>query len=77
MQEKIITNEHDNWRCLCDNTATNDGFYPCDENGDEVEPTEKDWKTNWYVCVRCGRVIDQETHAVVKRVDPQAIRILA
>lgn len=58
MREKITVNAYDDWRCLCNNTATTNGFYPCDENGDEVSPTEQEWQTNWYVCLRCGRVID-------------------
>jgi len=77
MRETIAANEHDDWKCLCNNTAIGHGFYPCDENGNEVEPTEKAWKTNWYVCRQCGRVIDQGTHAVIKRVNPQTIRIVA
>ena len=55
------------WICLCRNTPTDDGFYPCDENGDEVEPTEAAWKTNLYVCAHCGRMIDFTTLEVVGR----------
>jgi len=45
------------WTCLCGNTPTADGFYPCDENGNEVIPATG-WQ-NLYVCGRCGRIIDQ------------------
>jgi hypothetical protein len=55
------------WRCVCGNTPVGCGFYSCDENGNEVEPTEKDWTTDWYVCADCGRMIDQDTLKVVGR----------
>jgi hypothetical protein len=58
MAEKTsITHEADNdeaWVCICGNRPTYDGFYPCDEKGNEVEPV-----TGWndlYVCARCGRI---------------------
>ena len=66
--EERITREagsEDAWVCLCGNIPISDGFYSCDENGNEVEPTIQDWKTNWYVCARCGRMIDQATLEVV------------
>lgn len=28
---------HEAWICICKNTPSEDGFYPCNENGDEVE----------------------------------------
>jgi hypothetical protein len=45
------------WICLCGNTTRSDGFYPCDEDGNEMAPA-KGWE-NLYVCGRCGRIIDQ------------------
>jgi hypothetical protein len=53
------------WICLCRNTPTSEGFYPCDLNGNIVEPTEKDWTTDLYVCDACGRIIDFKTLEVV------------
>jgi hypothetical protein len=53
------------WICICGNRPTSDGFYPCDQDGNEVEPTPTEWKTNWYVCGRCGRMIDQNTLEIV------------
>lgn len=53
------------WICFCKNTPQYDGFYPCDPDGNEVEPTPEEWTTNWYVCTRCGRMIDQQTLRVV------------
>jgi len=54
----------DNWTCLCGNTGLADGFYPCDSEGQMVEPTPEEWATNWYVCNRCGRIIDRKTMEV-------------
>jgi hypothetical protein len=57
-----ITHEVGNqeaWVCLCGNTPSDDGFYPCNEQGEEVEPTA-DWD-NLYVCSKCQRVINQNT----------------
>lgn len=67
---ELISHEPQNqdaWICICGNVPSSDGFYSCDTKGNEVEPTEKDWKTNWYVCLRCGRIIDQDTLVVVGR----------
>ena len=55
----------DSWICICGNTPIGDGFYPCNTEGEQVEPTPEGWTTNWYVCDRCGRVIDQQTLEVV------------
>jgi hypothetical protein len=51
------------WICLCGNRPDSDGFYPCDKDGNEVEPVEG-WE-NLYVCARCGRIINQESLKVV------------
>ena len=70
MHQKHITHEpgsEDAWVCIRGNTPDSDGFYPCDKDGNQVEPTPEDWKTNWYVCDRCGRMIDQETLEIVGR----------
>ena len=67
--------EAEDWICICGNRPTSDGFYPCDSDGNEVDPTFADWKTNWYVCLRCGRMIDQDTLEVVGRT--QEVKLLA
>ena len=42
--------------CTCGNTTATDGFYPCDENGNEIEPTiDNNWNGK-YVCSRCGKI---------------------
>lgn len=53
------------WICLCENTPTGAGFYPCDFNGNIVEPTARDWTSDLYVCDDCGRMIDYKTLKVV------------
>jgi hypothetical protein len=53
------------WICLCNNTDNSHGFYPCDEKGNEVEPTTETWTTGAYVCGRCGRIIDMHSLKVL------------
>jgi len=39
--------------CACGNQPHHDGFYPCDSEGNEIEPT---LGSNWdglYICPRC------------------------
>ena len=60
-----IGGELDEWICICGNTPLTHGFYPCDAQGDYVEPTPEAWTANWYVCDQCGRIIEQGTRAVI------------
>ena len=55
----------EDWECLCGNTPMQDGFFPCNTQGELVEPTPEEWVTNYYVCDRCGRIIEQRSRAVV------------
>ena len=67
---EYITRENDSpeaWVCLCGNTPSADGFYPCDVQGNAVEPTPADWTTGCYVCAKCGRIINQTSLEVVGR----------
>ena len=60
----------DAWVCVCGNRPDSDGFYPCDEHGNEMSPTiGSGWK-ELYVCPRCGRIIKQGTLEVIGR-NPQ------
>lgn len=65
-----ITHESGNdeaWVCICGNTPSDGGFYPCDKEGNEMEPTVgSDWD-GLYVCADCGRIIKQDTLEVVGR----------
>lgn len=65
------------WLCICGNDASDAGFFPINDQDQEVEPTPKDWQTNQYCCGRCGRVIDQDTLEVVRQVNLAAITRLA
>lgn len=67
-QDELITHEDGNdeaWICLCGNKPSGDGFYPCDEKGNEMEPATG-WK-GLYVCFRCGRIIEQDSLRIVGR----------
>jgi hypothetical protein len=55
------------WVCLCGNTPSGGGFYPCDSAGNAVAPTPDRWTTGCYVCTQCGRIIDQHSLEVVGR----------
>jgi hypothetical protein len=63
----------DAWTCLCGNTPMSDGFYTVNAQYQVVEPTITEWTTGLYICVRCGRAIDQDTRKVVARIDPETI----
>jgi len=59
--------DRDAWMCICGNYPSSDGFYPCDKNGDEVNPTPEEWAAGLYVCGRCGRIINPSSLEVVGR----------
>jgi hypothetical protein len=53
------------WVCVCGNTAVGVGFYPCDKDGNTVEPVG-----GWgglFRCDKCGRIIEAETREIVGR----------
>lgn len=61
----------------CGNDPTMSGFDPCLEDGTPVEPTvEGPWKGRLYVCLDCGRIIDQYTLVVTGRRGEPYIRAL-
>jgi Zn-finger protein len=47
-------NEDEEIICNCGNSPSQQGFYPCDENGNDVEPV-KGWK-GLYKCDNCGLI---------------------
>lgn len=53
--------DEDSWICTCGNTPMREGFYPCNEKGEEVEPTPEEWTTHCYICSKCGNIIKQKT----------------
>jgi hypothetical protein len=63
----------ESWICLCGNRPDSDGFFPCDSNGNEVQPVDG-WN-NLYVCFRCGRIVDQGTFEIVGQNPFQASRL--
>lgn len=68
------------WICICKNTPSGDGFYPCLEDGREIEPTAGGpWDGIRYLCngKGCGRIINQDTLQVLKRVEVEYCAICA
>ncbi len=61
-----VTNGGDHWVCTCGNHTMASGFDTCDVNGNHVEPFEGIWN-ELYICLECGRIIDQDTYEVVSR----------
>lgn len=55
------------WLCICGNTPGGHGFFPCDMDGNKMEPVIGSFWNDLYVCDRCDRVINQETLEVVGR----------
>lgn len=72
---KLEPGFEDGWICLCGNTPADDGFYPCDEKGNEMEPVVGSEWENLYVCFTCGRIINQDTLEVVGR-NPNLMRLV-
>ncbi len=64
MQIHAATQDPTFWVCLCGNRSLDEGFYPCDSWGNDLKSIA-DWTTGWYVCGRCGRIIDGRTLQVV------------
>lgn len=60
-------NDPDVWTCVCGNITGDTGFFPCNEKGEEVEPTKEAWKTGYYACYDCGRFFRGDTLEVVGR----------
>lgn len=54
----------DTWICMCGNMAEDAGFYPCNEQGNEVEPVKGEWD-NLYICMGCGRLFNQDDRKVI------------
>jgi len=63
-----VSNDGDNWACLCGNDTVSSGFDTYDENGAYNEPINGVW-TGLYACLKCRRVIDQDTYIVVSKTD--------
>jgi hypothetical protein len=74
-QEVLKKDEYGEYvSCICGNDAITDGFYPCDDIGNEVVP-DNNWNGKLYVCGSCGRIIDQDTDKVVGQAIEGAIRL--
>ena len=63
---KIAHEEHDSdsWICSCGNRPDLEGFHPCNEQGELIEP-DIDWPY-LYRCDRCGLIIHDSGEIVGK-----------
>lgn len=72
--ETILRWDSDWPHCICNNSPDLDGFVPCLADGTPVEPAvDGPWDGKLYVCVRCGRVYNQETLVVSVHADPDEV----
>lgn len=55
--DKLLT-VCDGWRGRCGNTPNGDGFYPCDKQGEEMEPLIGSGWAGLYACARCGKIVE-------------------
>jgi hypothetical protein len=53
------------WICICGNTPVSHGFYACDTDGNEMVPNIGSKWDGLYVCLKCGRIIRQNTLEVI------------
>ena len=72
--ETILRWDSDWFHCICNNSPDLDGFTPCLADGTPTEPSG-DWDGKLYVCLRCGRVINQETLVVSAHADPDEVML--
>lgn len=67
-RERITRDDGDWLHCLCGNTPDMGGFDSCLTDGTPVEPlADGPWEGRLYVCMNCGRIVDQYTLEVVGR----------
>lgn len=67
--QEYITIEDNNWacwKCVCGNTHNDEGFFPCDKNGNRLESFGTFWDEH-SICERCGRIIDHKVLKVISR----------
>ena len=59
--ERVLNPTTDETVCICGNDVGrgDPGFQSCDETGNPVEPTDKDWTSGLTVCGECGRFFDE------------------
>lgn len=55
----------EDFECICGNNPNSSGFFPCDRNGKEVEPSPGQWDGLRWRCEACGRIINGKTLEVL------------
>lgn len=56
IEEDYAVLPNEDAECSCGNMTHLDGFYPCNAEGTEIEPTEEAGWNGLYVCARCGKI---------------------
>lgn len=49
-----VVDMHDDFECLCGNKSHTGGFYPCDKEGNQVDPVPG-WE-GFYKCADCNQI---------------------
>lgn len=64
-ERRKVKEDHGDWTCICGNQPHLEGFFPCNREGEEIDPSDEAGWEGLYVCDRCGRMIDSETRKIV------------
>lgn len=67
VSEKVVVNEDGEIKCICMNEPSWEGFHPCHRNGeiDDNLLSKHNVDDVYYLCGRCGRIIEEVTLNVV------------
>lgn len=57
---ELTAEEFEDYTCSCGNTSFDSGFFPSNEVGEMIEPTDEAGWTNLYVCAGCGKILSIE-----------------
>jgi len=64
MKDIIKTDmEVKDFKCGCGNTSFIDGLFPCNSNGEVIEPTIENGWNGLYRCGRCGQIYNHINNA--------------
>jgi hypothetical protein len=67
LNEQVLVNEDGEIKCICMNEPSWDGFSACHRNGqvDDNLLSKHNVDSVYYLCERCGRIINEKTLEVV------------
>lgn len=75
MKEIVAMSEYGDMICVCGNEPSEAGFVAVDEAGREVDPHLESWATGEYACLACGRVINEESLMITRKVNPAMVLV--